>query len=123
MTIPDVIVFEPKVFGDDRGFFESFNKAQFDAAVGRQWRLCRTTSPLGETCLAQPAPPDPAAAGGAGASWAPCLIVAVDIRRSSRQLRSMGRRVVKRREQSNCGCRKALRMGLLCSSEGAGISL
>jgi dTDP-4-dehydrorhamnose 3,5-epimerase len=36
LTIPDVIVFEPKVFGDDRGFFfESFNKAQFDAAVGR----------------------------------------------------------------------------------------
>ena len=32
--IPDVIIFEPKVFGDDRGFFyESFNqKAFFDAA-------------------------------------------------------------------------------------------
>ncbi len=33
-NIPDVIIFEPKVFGDDRGFFfESFNqKAFFDAA-------------------------------------------------------------------------------------------
>ena len=32
--IPDVIIFEPKVFGDDRGFFfESFNqKAFFEAA-------------------------------------------------------------------------------------------
>lgn len=28
---------EPKVFGDERGFFfESFNQAKFDAAIGRQ---------------------------------------------------------------------------------------
>jgi dTDP-4-dehydrorhamnose 3,5-epimerase len=33
-SIPDVLIFEPKVFGDDRGFFfESFNKAQFSAAT------------------------------------------------------------------------------------------
>ncbi len=37
LDIPDVILLEPKVFGDDRGFFfESFNQAQFDAAVGRK---------------------------------------------------------------------------------------
>src|SRR5690606_35929073 len=36
LAIPEVILFEPKVFGDDRGFFfESFNQTQFDAAVGR----------------------------------------------------------------------------------------
>lgn len=36
LAIPEVILFEPKVFGDDRGFFfESFNQKQFDAAVGR----------------------------------------------------------------------------------------
>jgi len=30
-------VIEPKVFGDERGFFfESFNQAKFDAAIGRQ---------------------------------------------------------------------------------------
>ncbi|MDH5642517.1 MAG: dTDP-4-dehydrorhamnose 3,5-epimerase [Nitrospira sp.] len=35
--MPDVVLFEPKVFGDDRGlFFESFNQAQFEAAIGRQ---------------------------------------------------------------------------------------
>jgi len=34
--IPDVFIFEPKVFGDDRGFFfESFNQQQFEAAIGR----------------------------------------------------------------------------------------
>lgn len=37
LAIPEVILFEPKVFGDDRGFFfESFNQAQFEAAVGRK---------------------------------------------------------------------------------------
>lgn len=35
-AIPDVIVIEPKVFGDARGFFyESFNGRAFDEAVGR----------------------------------------------------------------------------------------
>lgn len=34
-AIPDVILFEPKVFGDDRGFFfESFNQKSFEEAVG-----------------------------------------------------------------------------------------
>jgi len=37
LAIPDVILFEPKVFGDDRGFFfESFNHAQFEDAIGRK---------------------------------------------------------------------------------------
>lgn len=36
LAIPDVILFEPKVFGDERGFFyESFNQRQFEGAVGR----------------------------------------------------------------------------------------
>jgi dTDP-4-dehydrorhamnose 3,5-epimerase len=36
LAIPDVIVFEPKVFGDDRGFFfESFNQKVFEEVVGR----------------------------------------------------------------------------------------
>ncbi len=35
-TIPDVLLIEPKVFGDDRGFFfESFNEKQFAAALGK----------------------------------------------------------------------------------------
>lgn len=36
LAIPDVILFEPKVFGDERGFFyESFNQRQFEEAIGR----------------------------------------------------------------------------------------
>jgi dTDP-4-dehydrorhamnose 3,5-epimerase len=39
-SIPEVILFEPKVFGDDRGFFfESFNHARFEEAVGRTVRF------------------------------------------------------------------------------------
>ena len=36
LAIPDVILFEPQVFGDKRGFFfESFNHAKFEAELGR----------------------------------------------------------------------------------------
>ncbi len=36
LAIPDVFLIEPKVFGDERGFFfESFNQAQFEAAIGK----------------------------------------------------------------------------------------
>ena len=36
LAIPDVILFEPKVFCDDRGFFfESFNQRRFEEAVGK----------------------------------------------------------------------------------------
>lgn len=37
LAIPDVILFEPRVFGDDRGFFfESFNLRNFEATVGHE---------------------------------------------------------------------------------------
>ena len=40
LAIPDVLLIEPKVFGDNRGyFFESLNQGQFEAAVGRQVRF------------------------------------------------------------------------------------
>ena len=36
LAIADVLLIEPKVFADDRGFFfESFNQQQFETAVGR----------------------------------------------------------------------------------------
>ena len=38
LAIPDVILFEPKVFGDARGFFlESFNQKAFDEATGSHY--------------------------------------------------------------------------------------
>lgn len=36
LAIPDVVLLEPRVFGDDRGFFfESFNQQRFEEAIGR----------------------------------------------------------------------------------------
>jgi dTDP-4-dehydrorhamnose 3,5-epimerase len=39
-VIPDVILFEPRVFGDERGFFfESFNEKVFVEAVGKKYEF------------------------------------------------------------------------------------
>ena len=36
LRIPDVFLLEPRVFGDDRGFFyESFNQRAFEASIGK----------------------------------------------------------------------------------------
>lgn len=38
LAIPDVMIIEPKVFGDDRGFFyESFNQKAFNEATGSDY--------------------------------------------------------------------------------------
>lgn len=40
LSIPDVVLFVPTVFGDDRGFFfESFNQRVFEEATGRSGRF------------------------------------------------------------------------------------
>jgi dTDP-4-dehydrorhamnose 3,5-epimerase len=37
LAIPDVVMIEPKVFGDERGFFfESFSQNRFEEAIGRK---------------------------------------------------------------------------------------
>jgi dTDP-4-dehydrorhamnose 3,5-epimerase len=37
LAIPEVVLFEPRVFGDERGFFfESFNHRRFEEAIGRK---------------------------------------------------------------------------------------
>jgi dTDP-4-dehydrorhamnose 3,5-epimerase len=37
LSIPDVVLIEPTVFGDDRGFFfESFNQRRFQEAIGQE---------------------------------------------------------------------------------------
>jgi dTDP-4-dehydrorhamnose 3,5-epimerase len=36
-AIPDVLIIEPKIFGDDRGyFFEAFNENDFSQAIGKK---------------------------------------------------------------------------------------
>lgn len=42
--IPEVLIFEPRVFGDARGFFfESFSSKFFDEAVGRKVEFVQIT--------------------------------------------------------------------------------
>ena len=37
LSIPDVLLLEPQVFGDDRGFFfESFNQKKFEDVIGKK---------------------------------------------------------------------------------------
>jgi dTDP-4-dehydrorhamnose 3,5-epimerase len=37
LSIPEVLILEPKFFADERGFFfESFNQKEFDEAIGRK---------------------------------------------------------------------------------------
>ena len=37
LSIPDVLLIEPQVYGDDRGFFfESFNQNKFEEAIGKK---------------------------------------------------------------------------------------
>jgi dTDP-4-dehydrorhamnose 3,5-epimerase len=40
LAIPDVVLIEPQVFSDERGFFfESFNRKKFEKAIGREVRF------------------------------------------------------------------------------------
>jgi dTDP-4-dehydrorhamnose 3,5-epimerase len=42
LAIPDVILCEPKVFGDDRGYFaETFRKDKLEAFLGHQIPFCQ----------------------------------------------------------------------------------
>ena len=71
-AIPDVLIIEPKVFGDARGFFyESFNQQAFNEATGPERAVCAgQPQPQRQRRAARPALPDPAAAGQAGAGGA-----------------------------------------------------
>jgi CTP:molybdopterin cytidylyltransferase MocA len=62
---PDVLIFEPRVFGDDRGFFfESFNARAFEEATGLRCHFVQDNhSKSAQKRPARPALPDPATAG------------------------------------------------------------
>ncbi len=84
--IPDVLIIEPKVFGDARGFFfESYNEQRLAGGDGPEDPLCAGQPlPLREGGAARAALPDQAAPGEAGALViGEVFDVAVDIRRSS----------------------------------------
>jgi dTDP-4-dehydrorhamnose 3,5-epimerase-like enzyme len=46
LAIPGLILIEPRVVGDDRGFFfKSFNQANFDAAIAIRWPIDGAPAP------------------------------------------------------------------------------
>jgi dTDP-4-dehydrorhamnose 3,5-epimerase len=87
-ALPEVLILEPKVFGDERGFFfESWNQKVLDGIVGQPLRSCRTTIPAPPRACCAAALPGAPAAGQAGARGAGRVFdVAVDLRRSSPRL-------------------------------------
>ena len=70
--IPEVLIFEPRVFGDARGFFfESFNQRAFDDAAGQDRSVCAgQPQPVCARRAAWPALPVAASARQAGARGA-----------------------------------------------------
>lgn len=73
-AIPEVLIIEPKVFGDARGFFyESFNQKAFNEATGTNYQFCaRQPQPQLQGRAARLALPHPAAPGQVGARGVWC---------------------------------------------------
>ena len=68
-AIPDVLIIEPNVFGDARGFFyESFNQKAFNDATGLDVNFVQEQpQPQCQGRAARPALSNPAAPGQTGA--------------------------------------------------------
>jgi len=50
--IPDLLIFEPKVFGDDRGFFyESYNERAFFQAIGKDVHFVQDNHSRSAKCV------------------------------------------------------------------------
>jgi dTDP-4-dehydrorhamnose 3,5-epimerase len=117
-AIPDVLIIEPKVFGDARGFFfESFNQKAFDEAIGRHVEFVQdnhSRSAKGvlrglHYQIRQPQGKLVRVVRGSA------FDVAVDIRKSSPTFGQwVGVELTEERTTSSCGCRWALRTASWC---------
>jgi dTDP-4-dehydrorhamnose 3,5-epimerase len=87
LAIPEVVMLEPRVFGDDRGFFfESFNQKLFEEAIGVEARFVQDNHSRSERGVLRGLHyqrPPRAQAKLVRAVVGEVLDVAVDIRRSS----------------------------------------
>lgn len=85
--LPEVLIFEPRVFGDERGFFlESFRQAVFDEAVGRHFDFVQDNHSRSRRGVLRGLhyQLDPMAQGKLVRVTQGCVLdVAVDLRRSS----------------------------------------
>ena len=117
LAIPDVILLEPKVFGDDRGyFFKSLNQAKFEAAIGRQVTFVQDNHSRSvknvlrglHHQIQQPQGKLVRVVQGE------VFDVAVDIRKSSPTFGQWVGEILSERTNAKCGCLKVSRMASSC---------
>ena len=123
-AIPDVLMIEPRVFGDARGFFlESYNPRGFRRRPGSPWTSCRTTTRAraAASCAVCTTRFSRRRANWCGRVRA-VFDVAVDMRRSARRPSASGSAWTSRRTTSGkSGCRPVFAHGFLVLSERADV--
>ena len=116
-SIPDVLIIEPKVFGDERGFFYELQRGRFRSGHGAQASV-RPGQPLQVPTrrAARAALPDPAAAGKLVRVVAGEVFdVAVDLRLA--ELRPLVRHPPERTEPAPAVDTRRLRTASWCSAK------
>jgi len=96
-SIPDVLIIEPKAFGDDRGFFyESFNERRFTDLTGVTTKFVQDNHSKSAKNVLRGLHYQIQQSQGklVRVTAGEVFDVAVDIRKSSPTLRSMGRRYI-----------------------------
>ncbi len=116
-TLPGVLILEPKVFGDERGFFyESFNARAFETATGLKRNFVQDNHSRSQKGVLRGLHYQLEHTQGklVRVTYGEVLDVAVDIRRSSPNLASGWVSVCRHRTIANSGCRKASPMVSWC---------
>ena len=123
LTIPDVILFEPQVYNDKRGFFfESFNQQIFEKATGLSPVFVQDNHSKSSKGVLRGLhyQSSPKAQGKlVRVVWGEIFDVAVDIRKSSPTFGQWIGEVLTSEEKNQLWIPKGFAHGLLCLSETA----
>ena len=113
LATPEVILFTPKVFGDERGFFfESFKQSAFEAATGLRRNFLQDNHSKSQRGVLRGLHyqlPPKSQGKLVRAVQGEVFDVAVDIRKSSPTFGKWVGRACRPRTSSRCGCLRALR--------------
>jgi dTDP-4-dehydrorhamnose 3,5-epimerase len=115
-AIPDLLILEPKVFGDDRGFFfESFNQQTFQNLTGVKANFVQDNHSKSAANVLRGLHYQIEQAQGklVRVTSGEVFDVAVDIRRQSATFGKWVGVLLSAESKRQLGCRQALRMGLL----------
>ena len=125
--LPEVLILEPRVFGDARGFFmESYNERAFNAAVGYEVRFVQDNQSRSSRGVLRglhyQLPPHPQGKL-VRVTTGSVFDVAVDIRQSSHAIWGMGRRRVHRRKSASAMDSAGICARIPCAQPKRGPSL